>query len=89
MIIRIKYCGGCNPRYDRAAHVRRLEEQFLQHTLCYTGEEADYVVVVCGCTAACADHADLHGRYGKTVISKEKDWDALKRHLKMIEPHTD
>ena len=28
MTVGIKYCGGCNPRYDRVAAARRLEAAF-------------------------------------------------------------
>lgn len=27
--IMIKYCGGCNPRYDRIMMVKRVEKDYL------------------------------------------------------------
>ena len=32
MKIGIKYCGGCNPRYDRSQEVEKLKKKFPQHT---------------------------------------------------------
>ena len=52
----VKYCGGCNPRYDRVALVHQLEER-IGETL--TSAEAEVVYdelyVICGCSARCAD----------------------------------
>lgn len=52
----IKFCGGCNPRYDRPALVSRLAGRFPR--VCFLpvaeGERYDAVAVVCGCLAACA-----------------------------------
>lgn len=55
MRIGIKYCGGCNPFYDRKAEVEKLERNLkdirfepVQH-----GESYDSVLLVCGCPRAC------------------------------------
>lgn len=55
----VKYCGGCNPRYDRAALVRKLEAQFqTELPPARAGEIYDVVYVICGCPSRCPD---LHG----------------------------
>lgn len=56
----VKYCGGCNPRYDRTALVRNLEDH-LQARLCPAGpgETYDMVYVVCGCPSRCPDLSEL------------------------------
>ena len=56
----VKYSGGCNPRYDRVAAVRRLEARLgellpaAQPGVCY-----DEIFVICGCSARCADVSQL------------------------------
>lgn len=55
----VKYCGGCNSRYDRSAACRALETRLgplppAQPGCCY-----DTVFVLCGCTSQCADVAAL------------------------------
>lgn len=57
MRIGIKYCGGCNPRYDRVAYVRTLAGRYPDAVFSPAEPEQDYdvVLVVCGCSAQCAD----------------------------------
>lgn len=56
MKILIKYCGGCNSRYDRTREVKKLLEQFPQHTFVYAAgpEIYDICLLVCGCMTSCA-----------------------------------
>lgn len=67
MIVGIKYCGGCNPRYDRVAAARRLEAAFpgLTFTPARPGAGIDVLLVLCGCTARCAD---LTGLKADTIL---------------------
>ncbi len=53
----IKYCGGCNPKYDRADVVKKM-----QHVLkdkvdfgSLEDEEISGILVVVGCETACVD----------------------------------
>ena len=56
MKVGIKYCGGCNPRYDRAAKVEQLKKENPQWDWEYASEGNcyDLLVVAGGCTACCA-----------------------------------
>lgn len=52
MRIGIKYCGGCNPRYDRVAAVKELQQRYPEWKIEPAGEGGqEYILVVCGCTA--------------------------------------
>lgn len=70
MRIGVKYCGGCNPRYDRTALTARLQMAWpqAQWVPARPGEALDAVLVVCGCTAACAERSELAGKYGLLVV---------------------
>jgi hypothetical protein len=59
--IGIKYCGGCNPEYDRVALVRHIKEKLKGSaaSFSYDTMEADLVVAVQGCETACADLSGL------------------------------
>lgn len=59
--IGVRYCGGCNPRYDRVALVRRLESFFPEQEFVPAEPGGSYpaVLVVSGCTARCADVSGL------------------------------
>ena len=87
MKVRVKYCGGCNPRFDREAEFERLEVAFPDAEFVVMGDDEgpfDYVIVLCGCPAACASHEDLHGAHGKTVVTSEEECRPLQDILRAI-----
>ena len=61
MKIGIKYCGGCNPRYDRIGEVNKLKAEFREMEFVTASDypDCDVVIVVCGCSAACAERSSL------------------------------
>ena len=72
----VRYCGGCNPRFDRVAGVRRLEDacpwavfEGARPGVCY-----DLLLIVGGCTACCPDQTGLEGRY-RMEIRVEADFE--------------
>ena len=88
----IKYCGGCNPDYDRVALVKQLES-CLQGKVEFVSPEndhVDFVLVVEGCKTCCAD---LSSFQGKTIhiISRKEDADKflqidLLKEAQKVEP---
>jgi 4-hydroxybutyrate CoA-transferase len=83
MTIQVKYCGGCNPRYDRAELVRRITEDFPAIEIAYEippGEEAAFVLVVCGCPVCCVSQGNL-GLSVKKVISSPDEYSRLFKEL--------
>ncbi|MEE4265769.1 MAG: hypothetical protein V2I56_23985 [Desulfobacteraceae bacterium] len=53
----IKYCGGCNPSYDRVALVKQIERR-LKGKVAFVSaadDNVDLVLAVEGCNTACAD----------------------------------
>lgn len=61
MTVAVKFCGGCNPRYDRRAALESLQASLPG--LCFRparpGQPAQALLVLCGCTARCADLTGL------------------------------
>ena len=53
--IRIHYCGGCNPEYDRVAAAGRLRESGLDTNVQNKGE-ATLCIALSGCGRRCASH---------------------------------
>ncbi|NLW79042.1 MAG: hypothetical protein GXY32_06490 [Ruminococcaceae bacterium] len=80
MTIALKYCGGCNPRYDRAALLSCAKSNFPQVDFA-TGDaalaEAAGVLLLCGCPSRCA--AVPAGPAGSNyfVAAAQADWPAL------------
>jgi 4-hydroxybutyrate CoA-transferase len=83
MKIGIKYCGGCNPRYDRRKFVEDLIDSCRNSIFEPANENElyDLVLVVCGCFSGCAEHEHLNGR-NKLILTSEKDFS---RAMKMIQ----
>jgi hypothetical protein len=74
--VRIKYCGGCNPTYDRLALVEQMKTR-LEGTVEWVSSEADLfdlVISVNGCETACADLTAFDG-YEVHTIACPKDAD--------------
>lgn len=84
MTVGVKYCGGCNPRYDRVALVARLaaDHPSLRLEPAQPGVYYDLLLVVCGCSARCADTAGLENRLGRLTISSEADLAAVEKLFK-------
>ena len=84
MIIGIKYCGGCNSTYDRAQEVRRLMADFLGHTWVYAAHgvrQADYWLIVCGCSCICANTDGLEARRKIVTLQCPDDFTAVRSLL--------
>jgi len=86
MKIGIKYCGGCNPRYDRTYLVKKITDEYknldfekASDNVCY-----DLVMIICGCSRACANHDKLIGLQ-KIFICQESDYNKIKELLKSKE----
>lgn len=75
MNIGIKYCGGCNPRYDRGSIVLKLRDKYPEFNIEVGRENVlyDIVLVLCGCTSCCANHENLQAKYKKLFMKSEKD----------------
>jgi hypothetical protein len=71
--IRVKYCGGCNPNYDRVALVKQIEER-LAGKAALVGAEGNgiaLVLAVVGCSIACADLTPFAGLEIRVITSPE------------------
>ncbi len=55
----LRYCGGCNPRFDRVAAVECLRAHLPEVELRPAGPGQRAVLVVCGCPARCAGVQEL------------------------------
>ena len=74
--IGIKYCGGCNPYYDRVALVRQIGNRLdgLIEIVSPANDDVDLVLAVEGCNTACAELSSFEGKKIR-VITKSEDAD--------------
>ena len=66
----LKFCGGCNPRYDRVELARRLRESHpqLEWENAQSGVVYDLLIVLCGCSARCASLDGLTSRRDPILV---------------------
>lgn len=75
MKIGIKYCGGCNPRYQREAEVEKLKKKLPDCTFTYDSSEVCNVwIAVHGCPSACAHKEMLKAKDGILEAVKARDF---------------
>lgn len=59
MLYGVKFCGGCNPRYERGEFYRKIQERFegkIRFELAREDTEYDGLLVLGGCTNCCPDY---------------------------------
>lgn len=81
--IGIKYCGGCNAKYDRKKFLQLLKKEFTyEFEVAKVDKIYDIVIVLCGCTSCCASHSEFKFKYEKMLIKSDKDFIKVKETLK-------
>ena len=59
----IKYCGGCNPRFERRKTLESIKEHFQGRVIfenVQEDKEYDFVIVISGCTNCCASYSQYY-----------------------------
>jgi hypothetical protein len=65
MLVGVKFCGGCNPRYDRGkalADIKKEMQGQAEFVVAEEGGEYDYLLVIGGCTNCCASYSQYKVR---------------------------
>jgi len=86
-MIGLRYCGGCNPRYDRVALTRTLGQFFPEAELVNAEGGVVYpaIVVVCGCASRCAVTADLENSSDQQIwVTGREDLPAARDRLAQL-----
>lgn len=87
MLIGVKFCGGCNPRYDRGKAFETVKKHLqgeAEFVMAEEGREYDYLLVIGGCTNCCASYSQYKVKNGtikmwdeshiNNIITKIKKW---------------
>ena len=80
--VALKYCGGCNPWFDRVALAERVIGEIGLTPA--GGGEADLTLVVNGCSRSCASGAETHSVRDTFVISAPEDYRRVFNDLKSL-----
>ena len=83
MDIGIKFCGGCNPRYNRIQCVEKIKAKFPEHSYVTQKDKkiCDIWLIICGCSRSCADSEDLISLKKKFILKSFKDFDMVRDYL--------
>jgi len=89
--IGIKYCGGCNPCYERTEVVQRaqslLKDRFILSV--DDAQDSDIMVLVSGCPRACADKNSGKFEPPSQSILGENDFEDLIKWLAAFDQEGD
>ena len=87
MKIGIKFCGGCNPFYERGAAVKKYMKEHPEHNFEFVREDEEYelIVIVCGCMCRCVTYDTLTSKYGFVIVSSEKDFELITEKINEIQ----
>ena len=83
MRIGLKYCGGCNPLYERSNIAIWLKRDFSNIVIEPIKYETQYdlVLMIYGCGAECAIDTSFCAT-NTITIHREKDYERVKQYLK-------
>jgi len=81
--IGVKYCGGCNPQYDRVELVKKTANQLKDKAdlVSAQAKDIDMGLAVQGCPTACADLSSFQGLEIVSVCSIEECEDFIQKVL--------
>lgn len=86
MKVGVKYCGGCNPRYERKKLVDRIRQKIgndFELVLVNEDNVYDFVLIICGCNSCCGNFSHIKTVQGILCLKSEQDYykaiDTLKK----------
>lgn len=85
MVCGVKYCGGCNPRFNRTKFFNNVKKacpeidfQYVQPDVVY-----DRLLVIQGCPSKCANISNIQVEGDTFKIAEENQFETLITQLKM------
>jgi len=86
MKIEIRFCGGCNPRYDRGRFAQRFRAaaESLYPALNFGDGDSDGILIVGGCDSCCVAVCDEPKFSMIFRVRKESDFDGALRWVERL-----
>lgn len=84
----VRFCGGCNPRFDRGEAYEKIRTQLKDEIeFDYAKEDRlyDVILVIGGCTNCCASYDHYRTRRGVVKVYDSEDVDKTIQILKDFE----
>jgi hypothetical protein len=84
MLVGYKFCGGCNPYFDRGEVMQQLKER-LSDVAQFENAQSETVydagVLIYGCGRRCLASGPIKTKYGEVGIEAEKDLEHAEKFL--------
>jgi len=89
--IGVKYCGGCNPGYERVEMIERVQFRFNDQFLFLRHDDPDIegLILMSGCHRTCASQDVNPTEIPHCSITGENDFDTLINWLKTLDQKGD
>jgi sulfite reductase beta subunit-like hemoprotein len=68
----IKFCGGCNPAYERSDVAQIIEESLPNVRWVSADAEADLLIIINGCNSSCAQRPEIEEK-GRFCLAIRED----------------
>lgn len=87
MVGGIKYCGGCNPRFDRGKAfdtIKKRLEGKVDFLIAEEEIEYDFILVIGGCTKCCASYCQYKTKNDYILMWDENHIEKIIRKIQEI-----
>ncbi len=87
MKVGVRFCGGCNPRFERGEAYKEIKSRFenIDFQLAEEGETYDTILVIGGCSACCASYEQFDYRIEVVKMCDASHIDEVVEKIKQIE----
>lgn len=87
MLCGVKFCGGCNPRFERGKVLEELKEHFqgrIEFTYAQEQVLYDLLLVIGGCTNCCASYCEYETRNGNVKLCDSSHMERVVEELEAM-----
>ncbi|MGL4483380.1 MAG: hypothetical protein ACRCUS_00365 [Anaerovoracaceae bacterium] len=86
MKIAVRFCGGCNPSYDRRGALERIQKLLEKYHFEFAKEDESYdkLLVISGCMNQCATFEQFHYAGDVLRINNESEIEETIKNLEKL-----
>ena len=78
----VKFCGGCNPSFERMAVAQILYRDLQDVCWVLPEEEADLLIIINGCLGSCAERPEVQERAFENLMISNHSVSTIRKNLK-------
>lgn len=67
----LKFCGGCNPSYERGGVAHLVKESLPDVRWVSTEAEVDLIIIINGCNSSCAQRPEIEAKGDFCLVVRE------------------